>query len=171
MRLTTSIIEPVSLGVLSMLYMGIGWVNLIKLNWQLLVSFLSIHLPIKPKSKRAVTDFLSAMSIVSISTFKFSEVEIPSTVAMVKVLGKAFSHFDFQTLGAVVGVEVEMDLRTMSELWVFTGFCMSDVTVLESHVFHNNYMRATRVCSSLVALYKIFWILLGATGFKMSRAV
>ena len=82
-----------------------------------------------------MTDFLCAVSTVSISTFKLSEVEIPPTVAMVSVWGKAFSHFDFQTLGAMVGLEVEMDLRTMSELWVLMGFCMSDVMVSESHIF------------------------------------
>ena len=82
-----------------------------------------------------MTDFLSAVSIVSISTFKLSEVEIPPVVTMVSVLGKAFSHFDFQTLGAVAGVEVETDLRTMSRLWVLMGFCMSDVMVSESHIF------------------------------------
>ena len=79
-----------------------------------------MHLPVEPESKRAMTDFLSAVSIVSISTFKLSEVETPPIVAMVSVLGKAFSHFDFQTLGEVVGVEVGVDLRTMSRLWALT---------------------------------------------------
>ena len=46
-----------------------------------------MHLPVEPESKRAMTDFLSAVSIVSISTFKLSEVETPPIVAMVSVLG------------------------------------------------------------------------------------
>ena len=55
-----------------------------------------MHSPVKPESKRAMTDFLSAVSIVSISTFKLSEVETPSIVTMVSVFGKAFPILIFE---------------------------------------------------------------------------
>ena len=46
-------------------------------------------------------DFFSAVSVVSISTFKFSEFRVPSVVAIVNFSGRAFSHFGFRLLGVM----------------------------------------------------------------------
>ena len=94
-----SVIEPASLGDPSTLYTGIGWVNFIKSNQQLLAYCLSMNLPVAPESTRAVMDLFSAVSVVSISIFKLSEFRVPSVAAIVSFSGRAFSHFGFHLLG------------------------------------------------------------------------
>ena len=97
--MTASIIKPASFGDPSTLYTGIGWVNFSRLNRQLLAYCLSINSPVALESKRAVMDFFSAVSVVSISTFKFSEFGVPSIFAIENFSGRVFSHFSFHLLG------------------------------------------------------------------------
>ena len=67
-----------------------------------------MHTPVQPESKRAMTDFFSAVLVVSISTFKLSEVETSPIAAIVRVRGKAFSHFSIQILGVL---EIDMGME------------------------------------------------------------
>ena len=128
--MTASVIEPASFRDPSTLYTGIGWVNFSKLNRQLLAYCLSINSPVAPESTRAVMDFFSTVSVVLISTFKFSEFGVPSVVAIVNFSGRAFSHFSFRFLGGD-GVGVKTGVRSSS------SFCMSKGTVSESDIFAN----------------------------------
>ena len=57
------------------LYTGISWDNFFRLNRWLLAYSRLMHTPVQPESKRAMMDFFSAVSVVSISTFNLSEVE------------------------------------------------------------------------------------------------
>src|ERR1700761_4384637 len=94
-----SVIEPASLGDPSTLYTGIGWVNFIKSNRQLLAYCLSMNSPVALESTRAVMDLFSAVSVVSISIFKLNEFGVPSAIAIISFSGRAFSHFSFCFLG------------------------------------------------------------------------
>ena len=125
-----SVIEPASFGDPSTLYTGIGWVNFSKLNRQLLAYCLSINSPVAPESTRAVMDFFSTVSVVSISTFKFSEFGVPSVIAIVNFSGRAFSHFGFHFLGGD-GIGVKMGIGNSS------SFCTSKGNVSESDIFAN----------------------------------
>ena len=128
--MTASIIKPASFGDPSTLYTGIGWVNFSKLNRQLLAYCLSINSPVALESTRAVMDLFSAVSVVSTSTFKFSEFGVPSVVDIVNFSGRAFSHFSFRYLGGN-GVRVKTGGGSSS------SFCTSTGTVLESDIFAN----------------------------------
>ena len=78
-----------------------------------------MHSPVAPESKSAPTDFLSTVSVVSISTLRLSEVEIPSAAAMVSFSGKTFSHFDFwvlRVMGVMTGIGTETAAGMDSEI-------------------------------------------------------
>ena len=75
-------------------------------------------------------DFFSAVSVVSISTFKFSEFGVPSVVSIVNFSGRAFSHFSFRFLG---GNRVRVKMGDGSS----SSFFMSKGTVSESVLFAN----------------------------------
>ena len=60
--------------------------------------------PVAPQSTRAVTDFFSAVSVVSISTFKLSEEGLFSVVAMTNLAGNDLSHLGHRRVGGGVGV-------------------------------------------------------------------
>lgn len=66
--------------------------------------------PVDPLSNRERTDFLSAVSVVSISTFSLSEVGPVSEVAMTNFFGSRLSHLGrrMRGLAGVSGVEVEI---------------------------------------------------------------
>ena len=117
-----------------MLYTGIGWVNFIKLSWQLFAYCLSINLPISPESMRAVMDLFSAVSVVSIFTFNFSEFGVSSIATIINFSSRAFSHFGFHTLG-INGVGVEIGVGFSSV------FCMSEEGISESDIFANTSKR------------------------------
>ena len=128
--MTTSIIEPALLGDPSMLYTRIGWVNFIKLSWQLFAYCLSINSPVAPESTRVVMDLFSAVSVVSISTFNFSEFKVSFIAAIINFSSRAFSHFGFCTLG-INGVGIEIGVGFSST------FCTSEEGILESDIFAN----------------------------------
>ena len=136
----------------STFYTGIGWVNFIRLNQQLLAYCLSINSPVSPESTRVVMDFFLAVSVVSISTFNFSEFGVPSMVAIVSFSGKAFSHFGFHFLG-------------ISRVWVWTGIGISFAHLRKLFwnqiyflMLWNDYKWTTGACSSLVVLYNILFL-------------
>ena len=52
--------------------------------------------PVAPQSTRAKTDFFSAVSVVSISTFNFNNVGFSSVAVMTNFWGKDLSHFGQQ---------------------------------------------------------------------------
>ena len=114
----------------STLYTRIGWVNFIKLSQQLFAYCLSINLPIALESTRVVMDPFSAVSVVSISTFNFSEFGVSSVAVIINFSGRAFSHFGFCTLG-INGVGIEIGVRFSST------FCLSEEGILESDIFAN----------------------------------
>ena len=80
-----------------------------------------MHTPVQPESKRAMTDFFSTVSVVSISTFKLSEVEISPIAAIVRVRGKVFSHFGIRILGVF-----EIDTGMVVELITGVGIATDD---------------------------------------------
>ena len=84
--------------------------------------------PVTPESTRVVTDFFSAVSIVSISTFKLSEFGVPSIVAIVNFSGRAFSHLGFHFLG-INRIGVKVGVVSSS------NFRTSKGTVSESDIF------------------------------------
>src|ERR1700761_5631805 len=88
--------------------------------------------PVAPLSTREATDFLSAVSIVSISTFNLSEADFSSAAAMVYFSGSPFSHFGFRTFGAA-GVDMGVGMEEGAE--IFSGFCTSGKSVSESCIF------------------------------------
>src|ERR1700761_4951032 len=88
--------------------------------------------PVAPLSTREATDFLSAVSIVSISTFNLSEADFSSAAAMVYFSGSPFSHFGFRTLGAA-GVDTGVGTGVGAE--IFYRFCTSGKSVSESCIF------------------------------------
>src|ERR1700677_2439030 len=100
-----------------------------------------MHSPVEPEYKRSVTDFFSDVSVVSISTFRLSEVEFPSVAAIVILLGRAFSHFGFRTLRAMMGRWAGAVPRAKTELGVFSDFCTSDAMVSGSHIFASTSKR------------------------------
>src|ERR1700735_2838394 len=84
--------SPASLGVPSTLNTGMGVESLRRLNRQLLAYCRSMSSPVAPLSNSERTDFLSAVSVVSISTFNLSEVGPVSIVAMTSLSGNFLSH-------------------------------------------------------------------------------
>jgi len=52
-----------------------------------------MHSPVAPQSTSAETDFFSAVSVVSISTFNFSAVGLLSVAAIMSSLGSSFSEY------------------------------------------------------------------------------
>ena len=113
-----------------MFHTGIGWVNFIKLSWQLFAYCLSINSPIALESMRAVMDLFSAVSVVLISTFNFSDFGVSSIAAIINFSSRTFSHFSFCILG-INGVRVEIGVRFSSV------FCTSEEGILESDIFAN----------------------------------
>ena len=87
--------------------------------------------PVALLSTRELTDFLSEVSVVSISTFSLRKLDSP-IAKMVYLSGNAFSHFGFHTFG-IIGVIVGVRRGFM----VFSGFCTSGKFVLESCIFDN----------------------------------
>ena len=85
--------------------------------------------PVDLESKRAVTDFLSMVLVVSISTFNLREVEIHSAAVIVSTFGRVFCHFSFRTFGVKIGS------RVMAGDGVPSNFCMSGRGVSESCIF------------------------------------
>ena len=61
--------------------------------------------PVAPQSTRAETDFFSAVSVVSISTFNLNSVGFPSVAALTNLWGRDLSHFrqQVQTEGVMDG--------------------------------------------------------------------
>ena len=55
-----------------------------------------MNFPVAPQSTRADTDFFSAVSVVSISTFNFNNVGFSSVAAMTNLWGRDLSHFGQQ---------------------------------------------------------------------------
>ena len=58
-----------------------------------------------PLSTREEMDFLSAVSVVSISTLRLRQLVFPSAAAVVYSLGSVFSHFGLCTLGDGGGLD------------------------------------------------------------------
>ena len=83
--------------------------------------------PVALQSTRDVMDFFSAVSVVSISTFNFSEVRFSSIAAIMNFLGSNFSHLGWQVLTPKSTVRV--GVREAS------GFRMSWVSISMSFVF------------------------------------
>ena len=75
------------------------------LKQELLTKCLSINSPVAPQSTRAETDFFSAVSVVSISTFNLNDVGFSSVAAMTNFWGRDLSHFgqQVQTEGVMDG--------------------------------------------------------------------
>ena len=88
--------------------------------------------PVALLATREAMDFLSTVSIVSISTFNLSEADFSSEAAMVYFSGSPFSHFGFQTFRAA-GVDMGVGREAGAE--IFSGFCMSGKSVSESCIF------------------------------------
>jgi hypothetical protein len=62
---------------------------------------------VAPLSTSAVTELLSTVSMVSISTYSFREVGFPSVAAMVNFLGSSLSHFGWWSLAWKLVIRVE----------------------------------------------------------------
>ena len=77
-------------------------------------------------------DLFSAVLVVSISTFIFSEFGVSSIAAIINFSSRAFSHFGFCTLGTNgVGIGVGFS----------SNFCMSEEGISESDIFANTLKR------------------------------
>ena len=85
--------------------------------------------PVAPQSTRAVTDLFSAVSVVSISTFKLSEEGLFSVTAMTNFAGNDLSRLGRRRVGGGVGGGVGVGYRGDS------GFSTSGVSVSESVAF------------------------------------
>ena len=83
--------------------------------------------PVILQSTRDVMDFFSTVSVVSISTFNFSEVGFSSIAATTNFLGSNFSHLGQWALTQKSVVRAEV--RETS------GFCMSWISISMSFVF------------------------------------
>ena len=125
-------IEPSELRVPSTLYTGIGWDNFFRLNHWLLAYSRSMHTPVQPESKRAMTDFFSTVLVVSISTFKLSEVETSPIAAIVRVQGKVFSHFGIQILRVFeINMGMVVGLATDDRVLSISGNGISEVHIFD----------------------------------------
>jgi hypothetical protein len=76
--------------------------------------------PVAPLSTSAVTELLSTVSVVSISTFNFGEVGFPSVAATVNFLGSSLSHSGRWSLAQkfVTGVKIK-GVSGFCTSWVF----------------------------------------------------
>ena len=85
--------------------------------------------PVAPQSTRAVTDLFSAVSVVSISTFKLSEEGLFSVTAMTNLAGNDLSRLGHRRVRGGIGGGVGVGYGEDS------GFSMSRISVSESVVF------------------------------------